>query len=59
MVDTYPAPGDILLAHLGIRSRKEPWTPAVLEPLIAGLKARGHCFATLREHPRHGARSGS
>ena len=52
-------PGDILLAHLGIRSRKEPWAPAVLEPLIAGLKTKGPCFATLREHPRYGARSGS
>ena len=51
-------PGDILLAHLGIWSRKEPWAPAVLEPLIAGLKAQGHCFATLREHPRYGVRSG-
>jgi peptidoglycan/xylan/chitin deacetylase (PgdA/CDA1 family) len=44
--------GDILLAHLGIWSRREPWAPAVLEPLIVGLKARGFCFATLREHPR-------
>jgi len=43
--------GDILLAHLGIWSRKDPWAPAVLEPLIAGLKAKGFCFATLREHP--------
>ncbi len=43
--------GDILLAHLGIWSRKDPWAPAVLEPLLAGLKARGFCFATLREHP--------
>jgi peptidoglycan/xylan/chitin deacetylase (PgdA/CDA1 family) len=43
--------GDILLAHLGIWSRKDPWAPAVLEPLVAGLKARGFCFATLREHP--------
>ena len=33
--------GDILVAHLGIWSRKDPWAPAVLEPLIAGLKARG------------------
>ena len=47
-------PGDILLAHLGISSRKDPWAPAVLEPLIAGLKARGMCFATLREHPTLG-----
>ena len=44
-------PGDILLAHLGIWSRQDPWAPAVLEPLITGLKARGYCFATLRSHP--------
>ncbi len=44
-------PGDVLLAHLGIWSRKDPWAPAVLEPLIAGLKARGFCFETLRRHP--------
>jgi peptidoglycan/xylan/chitin deacetylase (PgdA/CDA1 family) len=43
--------GDILVAHLGIWSRKDPWAPAVLEPLIVGLKAKGFCFATLREHP--------
>lgn len=48
-------PGDILLAHLGIWSRQDPWAPAVLEPLIVGLKARGFCFATLREHPRYKA----
>lgn len=48
-------PGDILLAHLGIWSRKDPWAPAVLEPLITGLKARGLCFATLRDHPVYGA----
>lgn len=47
--------GDVLLAHLGIWSRQDPWAPAVLEPLIAGLQARGLCFATLREHPRYGA----
>ena len=41
----------VLLAHLGIWSRRDPWAPAVLEPLIAGLKQRGFCFATLREHP--------
>ncbi len=45
--------GDILLAHLGIWSRKDPWAPAVLEPLIVGLKARGFCFQTLREHPQY------
>ncbi|MBC7954841.1 MAG: polysaccharide deacetylase family protein [Cytophagales bacterium] len=39
--------GDILLAHLGIWSRQDAWAPAVLEPLISGLKAKGFCFATL------------
>ena len=43
--------GDILMAHLGIWSRKDPWAPAVLDPLITGLKQKGMCFATLREHP--------
>ena len=38
--------GDILLMHLGIYSRDQPFA-AVFEPLIAGLKARGLCFATL------------
>ena len=45
--------GDILMAHLGIWSRQDPWAPAVLEPLIVGLKARGLCFATLGEHPAY------
>jgi peptidoglycan/xylan/chitin deacetylase (PgdA/CDA1 family) len=44
--------GDILMAHLGIWSRQDPWAPAVLEPLIVGLKQKGFCFATLREHPQ-------
>ena len=44
--------GDVLVAHLGIWSRKDAWAPAALEPLITGLKARGLCFATLREHPQ-------
>jgi peptidoglycan/xylan/chitin deacetylase (PgdA/CDA1 family) len=43
--------GDILMAHLGIWSRKDPWAPANLEPLIVGLKERGFCFETLRSHP--------
>lgn len=54
--------GDILMAHLGIWSRQDPWAPAVLEPLILGLQQQGFCFRTLREHPqyrpwiaRHGA----
>jgi peptidoglycan/xylan/chitin deacetylase (PgdA/CDA1 family) len=42
--------GDILMAHLGIWSRQDPYAP-MLDPLIAGLKDRGLCFATLREHP--------
>ena len=45
--------GDILMAHLGIWSRKDPWAPTVLEPLIMGLKEKGFCFATLREHPAY------
>ena len=45
--------GDVLMAHLGIWSRQDPWAPAVLEPLIVGLKQRGLCFATLREHPSY------
>ena len=48
-------PGDILLAHLGIWSRRDPWAPANLEPLIVGLKQRGMCFATLRDHPDYRA----
>jgi peptidoglycan/xylan/chitin deacetylase (PgdA/CDA1 family) len=47
-------PGDILLAHLGIWSRQDAWAPAVLEPLLTGLQARGHCFATLAGHPTLG-----
>jgi peptidoglycan/xylan/chitin deacetylase (PgdA/CDA1 family) len=47
--------GDILVAHLGIWSRKDPWAPAVLDPLIAGLKQKGFCFRTLRQHPRYEA----
>ena len=48
-------PGDILLTHLGIWSRQDPWAPVVLEPLIERLKAKDYCFATLREHPVYGA----
>lgn len=50
--------GDILLAHLGIWSRKDPWAPGVLEPLIAGLKERGFCFRTLRKHPAYAEQAG-
>jgi peptidoglycan/xylan/chitin deacetylase (PgdA/CDA1 family) len=45
--------GDILVAHLGIWSRQDPWAPAVLEPLIQGLKQKGFCFATLDAHPAY------
>ncbi|MFZ5557741.1 MAG: polysaccharide deacetylase family protein [Pseudomonadota bacterium] len=38
--------GDVLMMHLGIWSRQEPFAP-MLDPLIAGLKARGFCFRTL------------
>ena len=44
--------GDVLMAHLGIWSRRDPFAP-MLEPLIAGLKERGLCFRTLREHPAY------
>lgn len=40
--------GDILMMHLGIRSRKEPFVD-VLEPLLDGLTARGFCFATMMD----------
>jgi peptidoglycan/xylan/chitin deacetylase (PgdA/CDA1 family) len=42
--------GDVLMAHLGIWSRHDPFAP-MIDPLIAGLKQRGMCFRTLREHP--------
>lgn len=45
--------GDITMAHLGIWSRKDPWAPGVLEPLLSGLERKGFCFATLREHPAY------
>ncbi len=47
--------GDILQAHLGTAGRKEPWASGVLEPLLLGLKAKGFCFQTLREHPAYQA----
>ncbi len=43
--------GDIVMAHLGIWSRKIAWAPENLEPLINGLQQKGFCFATLHEHP--------
>lgn len=38
--------GDIIMAHLGIWSRKEPFAPA-LDELLSRLQAKGFCFATL------------
>jgi peptidoglycan/xylan/chitin deacetylase (PgdA/CDA1 family) len=46
--------GDILMAHLGIWSRADPFAP-MLDPLIAGLRKRGLCLRTLREHPQFAA----
>jgi peptidoglycan/xylan/chitin deacetylase (PgdA/CDA1 family) len=40
--------GDVMMMHLGIWSRKEPFVE-VFEPLVTGLKAKGFCFATLAE----------
>lgn len=39
--------GDILLLHLGIRSRKDPYWP-MLDPLLTGLERKGFCFATMK-----------
>ena len=39
--------GDILMMHLGIWSRRDPYAP-MLDELLTRLKARGFCFATLR-----------
>lgn len=38
--------GDIMVMHTGIWARKDPFAP-MLDPLLAGLKERGFCFATL------------
>jgi peptidoglycan/xylan/chitin deacetylase (PgdA/CDA1 family) len=38
--------GDIVLWHLGIRSRREP-AAKILPDLIQGLKQKGFCFGTL------------
>jgi len=40
--------GDVLMMHTGIHSRKDPFAP-MLDPLIAGLKARGMCFGLVPE----------
>jgi peptidoglycan/xylan/chitin deacetylase (PgdA/CDA1 family) len=38
--------GEVLLMHWGVRSRREPFG-LVFEDVVAGLQARGFCFATL------------
>jgi peptidoglycan/xylan/chitin deacetylase (PgdA/CDA1 family) len=38
--------GDILMMHLGIRSRQDPFVH-VFQPLVQGLKAKGFCFAPI------------
>ncbi len=43
--------GDIVMAHLGIWSRQEPFAPA-LDELLGRLQAEGFCFATLAPVPR-------
>jgi len=43
--------GDMLLLDLSAAPGTEPWALANLDPLVQGLKERGLCFATLRQHP--------
>lgn len=38
--------GEVLVMHWGVRSRREPFA-GILDDLIAGLQARGFCFAPL------------
>lgn len=40
--------GEVLVMHWGVRSRREPFA-GIFERLVAGLKERGFCFATLPE----------
>ncbi len=41
-------PGEVVVLHWGVRSRREPFAQ-VLEEVITGLLARGLCFAPLPE----------
>ncbi len=50
--------GDVLMMHLGIWSRSDPFAP-MLEPLIDGLKQRRYRFATVPEHPRYASAAGT
>ncbi len=38
--------GDVMVMHLGIWSRKDPYWP-MLDPLLTQLKAKGFCFDTI------------
>ena len=61
--DTHPNPalrdqalrnirdGEILVMHWGVRSRKDPYAN-VLEDVLAGLQAKGFCFAPLTAEGR-------
>jgi peptidoglycan/xylan/chitin deacetylase (PgdA/CDA1 family) len=49
--------GDVIMAHLGIWSRQEPFA-LMLPELLDGLLKRGFCFATLREHPDFPSQAG-
>ena len=44
--------GSMLNAQLG-SIRQPQWAATNLEPLIVGIKERGLCFATLRNHPSY------
>jgi peptidoglycan/xylan/chitin deacetylase (PgdA/CDA1 family) len=39
-------PGEVLVMHWGVRSRREPFA-GIMEELVTGLLARGLCFETL------------
>jgi peptidoglycan/xylan/chitin deacetylase (PgdA/CDA1 family) len=39
-------PGEVLVMHWGVRTRREPFA-GILEELVTGLLARGLCFETL------------
>ena len=44
-------PGEVLVMHWGVRSRREPFG-AIMEELVTGLLARGFCFEILPEEGR-------
>ena len=43
--------GEVLVMHWGVRSRKQPYAD-VLEDVLAGLQAKGFCFAPLSAEGR-------